>query len=139
MAAKVTARDDAVARWLRDRGCSDQVVAGGLEGLLARWEAFVDSVDGYPFALDDYLNDLDARDLLGGALVVAPVAEAEAARERLAVADARMRAQVVPAGGCLWGEAVAEDEGWTPVTHWWYFTRPRRPGDQLAEDLGSRQ
>lgn len=133
----MTGRTDPVATWLRERGCSEQVVAGSLEGLLSSWERFVESVaEGYRFTLDDYLNDLDVRDLITGALAVAAERDAVGAGAGLARADARMRALVVPAGGCLWGEMVAEDEGWTPETHWWYFTRPRNPGPDLALDLG---
>ncbi len=50
-----------------------------------------------------------------------------------------MKALVVPAGRCLWGEAQAEENGWTPEANWWYFTRPADPGPELAEDLETRR
>ena len=128
-------RDDAVRDYLRLRGAASHVVAGGLEGLLEAWERTVEQIEvGYPFTLDDYLNDLDTRDLLAGAMEKAPAADA--ARARLAAADIRLRALLVPTDECLWGEGVAEDEGWSRNTHWWYFGRPRNPGPDLAEDLG---
>ena len=68
----------------------------------------------------------------------APEAVAAAVRERLDRADDRLRALLVPAGRCLWGSGVAEDEGWTPETHWWYYMRPKHPGPDLAADLGLR-
>lgn len=128
---------DPVAAWLRDHGSGEQVVAGGLNGLLSSWERFIQLVaKGYSFTLDDYLSDLDVRDLIEGVLAVAPADDAAPARDRLATLDARLRALVVPAGGCLWGENVADEEGWTPESHWWYYTRPRHPGPDLALDLG---
>lgn len=130
-------KKDRVREFLESQGCADHVLAGGLEGLLAAWERTVDEVArGYPLTLDDYLNDLDVRDLLAGAVARAPDEAAAAARERLDRADARLRARLVPAGRCLWGNGVAEDEGWTPATHWWYYMRPAHPGPDLAADLG---
>lgn len=127
--------DDAVRDYLRLRGAASHVVAGGLDGLLETWERTVEQIEvGYPFTLDDYLNDLDIRDLLAGAIEM--VSGAAAARARLTAADTRLRALLVPTEECLWGEGVAEDEGWSRNTHWWYFGRPRNPGPDLAEDLG---
>lgn len=131
----MTRRDNAVRDYLRLRGAASHVVAGGLDGLLDAWEQTVERIAvGYPFALDDYLNDLDTRDLLAGAIEKAP--EAEGARARLAAADTRLRSWLVPTEECLWGAGVADDEGWSPSTHWWYYSRPRNPGPDLAADLG---
>ncbi|HEU4830294.1 MAG TPA: hypothetical protein VFT04_13965 [Gemmatimonadales bacterium] len=130
-------RADAVRDYLQLRGAAAHVVAGGLEGLLEAWDRLVGEVDrGYRFTLDDYLNDLDVRELLAGAIERAGEPDAERARARLEAADERLRHLVVPTGECLWGAAVAEDEGWSPEMHWWYFSRPRRPGRALAADLG---
>ena len=55
----------AVHVFLLSRGCPDDVVEMGLEGLLLEWERAVAQVEsGYPLGLDDYLNDLDGRQLL---------------------------------------------------------------------------
>jgi hypothetical protein len=133
----VKRRSDTVRDYLRLRGAASHVVAGGLEGLLESWERIVEQVEvGYPFTLDDYLNDLDTRDLLEGAIDRTP--DADAARARLTAADARLRSSLVPADECLWGAGVADDEGWSRNTHWWYFSRPRNPGPDLARELGLR-
>ena len=128
--------NDAIRRFLSERGCPDDVVEAGLEGLVSGWEHTVGQVaSGYPLGLDDYLNDLDGRQLLDEALDLAPWAAGAALRQRVSEADTRMKSVVVPASECLWGAAVAEAEGWTPEHEWWYFRLPRSPGAVLREDL----
>jgi hypothetical protein len=128
---------DPVSEFLARRGCPPHVVAGGLEGLLARWERVVDEVDAvYRLGLDDYLDDMDLRQLLEEALAVAPPAAGDAVAPRLREADERMRELVVDWGRCLWGEEQAREHGWTPERNWWYFTRPAGPGLELREELG---
>lgn len=127
---------DPVQRYLLQRGSAAHVVRGGLRGLLEGWERVVDQVAaGYALGLDDYLNDMDLRDLIEGALPLAAQSERASAAARLAAADARLKALVEPAGSCLWGAAAAREHGWTPERQWWYFTRPRRAGAELLADL----
>ena len=127
---------DAVRRFLSERGCPDEVVDAGLEGLVSEWERTVDQVSsGYPLGLDDYLNDLDGRQLIEEVMTLAPWALNPAMSRRLHAVDERMKALVVPAPKCLWGEAVADSEGWTAEQEWWYFTMPRAPGPLLEQDL----
>ena len=129
---------EAVRDFLRRRGSASHVVEGGLPGLLRMWERLVASVErGYPLTLDDYVNDLDGRQILAETLAALPQAATPAQRERLARADARLRAASRP-GPCLWGDANAQAHGWTPRTHWWYFRHPKNPGAELAAALGSR-
>ena len=65
----MSASDGSVADFLRARGCSAQVVDGGLAGLLARWAATVEELAaGYRWTFDDYLNDVDGRQILEEAL-----------------------------------------------------------------------
>jgi hypothetical protein len=130
---------DPVRDLLERRGCPAHVVAGGLNGLVEQWEHAVDDVEEiYPLGLDDYLNDMDNRQLIEEALEVASEAERRAATPRIRRADERMRALIEPAGRCLWGADLAEQHDWTPQRNWWYFTRPREPGPELAEDLENR-
>jgi len=126
-----------VTRFLSERGCPDDVVEGGLEGLIAAWKRVADHVaDGYSLGLDDYLNDLDGRQLLEEALAHATDEERASAMPRIRRTDERMKSLVVPTLECLWGDKVAEQEGWSPESHWWYFSLPRAPGELLREDLG---
>jgi hypothetical protein len=132
---------DPVRELLRARGSAAHIIEGGLLGLLESWETLVRAVEeGYTLGLDDYLNDLDVRQLLEDALAVAIVAERKAIVPRLQRADEQMQAIVNPTEVCLWGDEVAEEEDWTPKNNWWYFSRPRH-GDpeflaELAEAVG---
>lgn len=61
--------DDEVRQFLIDNGYPNHIVRGGREGLIHRWQQFVDEVEnGYEYGLEDYRNDLDLRgaiELLG--------------------------------------------------------------------------
>ena len=128
---------DPVRRYLQERGAAAHVVEGGLDGLVRGWEETVESVaGGYPLdTLDDYLNDLDGRQILADALAVAARNDAERLRPRITAADARFRALVVPTARPLWGERAATAHGWTPDRSWWYWSRPRRAGAELDREL----
>lgn len=127
---------DPVRELLRTRGSAAHVIEGGLPGLLESWENFVGTVEeGYTLGLDDYLNDLDARQLLADALAVAPSKESAAMAARLQRADEQMQALVQPTEVCLWGDEVAGEEGWTPKNNWWYFSRPRHGELEFLAEL----
>jgi hypothetical protein len=127
---------DPVRELLRERGSAAHVTEGGLPGLLESWENFVRTVEeGYTLGLDDYLNDLDVRQLLEDALAVATVAERKAAVSRLQRADEQMQAIVRPTEVCLWGDEVAEEEGWTAKNNWWYFSQPRHGDPEFLAEL----
>ena len=128
-------KKDPVRDFLGKKGCPEHVLEGGLPGLAKNWEQVVREVKkGYALTLDDYLNDLDGRQILEEALRMAPEAERKKIRERIDRADRKMQALVEPAGKCLWGSEVAEAEGWTPEKNWWYFSRPKKgDADFLAE------
>ena len=125
--------DDPIRRYLRERGSAAHVVAGGVEGLVLRWEETAAAVSaGYALTLDDYLNDLDGRQILEDVMRSMPPADGGLAR-RIGRADALMRAATVPAGRCVWGDD--ERPGRDPVRSWWYFVVPGRPGEDLVADL----
>ncbi len=126
---------DPVRRVLADRGCTEEIVNGGLAGLLDRWRAIVASIDAeYALGLDDFLNDMDVRDALAAVLLVAPPPEQRAAQQRLEPLDTRLRAATVQTG-CLWGEDVEEDDGLDPNREWWYYRRPTRLNEEFAGEL----
>ncbi|HQR18492.1 MAG TPA: hypothetical protein PK948_08970 [Gemmatimonadales bacterium] len=122
----MTPRDaDRLAEFLRAEGAPDAVVHGGLEVLLSGWERTVGAVEaGYPGDYEDYLADLDGRQLLAQALSRITRAQAEAVAARLEALDLRMRAATTPVARCVWGAIVADEEGWTAEGNWWYFVRP---------------
>jgi len=127
---------DPVREFLRKRGCPEHVVKGGLRGLVENWEEVVRSVEeGYSLGFDDYLNDMDGRQLLGESLAMAAGEEKKRGLLRTRRADAKMQALVRPAGRCLWGDETARQEGWTAMKNWWYFSRPIRAGEDLLAEF----
>lgn len=136
MTQRASGPNDPVREYLKRSGAPYSVVAQGLRGLVENWERVVTQVvEGYNLTLDDYLNDMDGRQMLANALELAPPEVREAFLPRVRDADMRIRLNLVPAGRCLWGGIVAEDEGWTADSHWWYFEQPRSPGPRLREEL----
>ena len=128
--------NDAVSRFLKTRGCPAEVAAAGLEGLVAGWERTAAQVrGGYPLGLDDYLNDVDGRQLIEDVVASVPEASEPALMLRIQAADLAIQESIVSTEECLWGDAIAESEGWTPGDNWWYFGLPREPGPQLREEL----
>jgi hypothetical protein len=129
---------DAVSDYLAKRKVAPHVIGLGLAGLIADWERVTDEIaDGYGLGLDDYLNDLDLRQILHDVQRDVPVAWTDALTKRLQAADRHARTHLVPQPTCLWGDSVAKRYGWTAAENWWYFHRPRRPGAELAEDLAT--
>jgi hypothetical protein len=127
---------DPVRVYLSERGCGEHVIEGGLEGLVESWEKTVREVEeGYSLTLDDYLNDLDARQLIADALTVATDQQRERINEQLSQADEKMRGLTEPTKVCLWGEEVAEEEGWTAKENWWYFARPIKADAELLAEI----
>ncbi|HEX9894446.1 MAG TPA: hypothetical protein VGA78_11015 [Gemmatimonadales bacterium] len=127
---------DPVFVFLQSQGCSRAVVAAGLPGLVATWERIVESVaEGYQGSLEQYLNDMDTRELLNEAWQTARRDQQEESAKRLDAVDRHMRGLVIPTTHCLYGDLVAEDEGWTAESHWWYFSRPAAPGRLLMTEL----
>src|SRR5678815_1499979 len=94
--------------FLRARGCPEPVVSAGADGLVEEWENLVDRVEkGYPLGLDDYLNDLDGRELIAALMSAVARALTPVQKRRLVAADERMRAAVQPLEHCLWGDRLA--------------------------------
>jgi len=127
---------DPVGEFLEKRGYPEHVVKGGLQGLTVNWEEVVRTVEeGYSLGLDDYLNDMDGRQLLEEVLPLAPAGDKEAVLKRIRQADAKLQWFVKPAGRCLWGDETARQEGWTANKNWWYFSIPTRPGEELLKEI----
>lgn len=131
----MTQQPDRIRQYLRRRGCAPSVVKGGLDGLLEHWDSLVQAVEeGYDLTFDDYLNDMDLRDVLQGALEVASTDEKKKAEDRLGSLDERFKDLSVECAP-IWGEKVARENGHDPVEHWWYFRRPRKPAPDFEEEL----
>ena len=127
---------DPVREYLKEKGCAPQVIEGGLAGLVENWEKIVASVgEGYALGLDDYLNDLDTRQLLEESLAVAAPEQRKAVTDRVRESDEIMKTAVEPVGKCLWGDEVAEEEGWTAKNNWWYFSQPVKAEAELLAEI----
>jgi hypothetical protein len=117
-------RADPVRRYLKKRGVRPDLVEGGLPGLVARWQAIVDEVaGGYKLTLDDYLNDMDVRDIIAGALAVAEAKERRTIERPLALADETFLAATNPENT---GDPQNPPNPANPSENWWYFRKPRR-------------
>jgi hypothetical protein len=130
---------DKVRRFLARRGSPDFVVEGGLAGLVQRWKETARAVRrGYPLGLEDYLNDLDGRQLIAEVLPLATPAERKKLRSRVIEADTVFRNHSKAVRFCLWGAREASRRGWTSRRNWWYYRFPTAPGDVLQADLADR-
>lgn len=129
----MTSSADAVRDLLRARGCPSHVVDAGLDGLVGVWVRFADElVAGYPLGLDDYLNEVDVRQLLAEALAVSPADLA--VEKRVVMADDLFRAATEATVKCLWGETNAERSGYNAERNWWYFALPNNSNEDFLLD-----
>ena len=132
----MSASHDPVQEYLVERGCAEHVVTGGLAGLLDAWETFAKALGkGYAQSLDDYLNDLDARQILADAWVKASPAQRSALQSRLQAADRRVRTATSTSEVCLWGSKIARRERYTAEANWWYYAVPKKPAPALRAEL----
>ena len=104
-----------------------------LEDLVARWERIAKHAATYNLTLDDWLNDLDLRDMIGRQLVETSAANAADIRSRLAFADKTFREATLDAKQSLWGPTAGGEHH--PTRHWWYFRYPSAPGAAIRRDL----
>ncbi len=123
--------DARIDAYLVRRGVASHLAGIGLDGLIGRWGAVADEVStGYAGDLDEYLNDLDLRQILDDA--VAAVAETRGGLlARLRDVDTRFVAHTRPVDTHLWGAAGRGDAN----RSWWYFRVPLRMSEEMAEDL----
>ncbi len=128
----MTRRDD-VQVFLRDRGLADELVEAGAEGLVARWEQAARDAERecYPFGVEDWLNDLDGRQLIHGLGAALPGAFASALLARLEDADARIRSVAEVSLECMWGAGLAKRLRWSAKREWWYWLRPRKVNEDF--------
>lgn len=118
---------DAVRRYLIERGVREDLVHEGLPGLVHRWTRIVHEVArGYSLTLDDYLNDMDIRDIIAGALRVADQKARDAIHQSLNDADQTLLSVTIPASSVQISENLANPENLPNLDRWWYSRRPER-------------
>ena len=129
---------DAVDRYLAERGVADHVRARGLRGMIDDWARIAASAERYDLTLDDWINDLDLRDIIAGALRVASPSEQRRVRTTLERADDRFRAATVECARPLPGAGAGESAQPPDAPGaWWYRRAPARPGATMRDDLAA--
>ena len=107
-------------------------MARSLGELVARWEEIARDAATFDLTLDDWLNDLDLRDMIDRQIDSLAVDES-ILRSRLESADRAFREATREAKRSLWGlHAGAKHDA---TRQWWYFRYPSRPGRSMRHDL----
>ena len=106
--------------------------------LIDQWAEFTaDLARGYSFDLDNWLNDVDVRELILEALPMFSREEMGDHALKLDAADAAFRAGTRDFKRCIWGHGTQRKEKWTPQKNWWYFRTPRSSNAQLEDELAT--
>jgi hypothetical protein len=128
---------DPVQEYLRERGQPSHVVKMGLKGLVMNWEKVVAELvfDGYRFGLRDFINDLDRRVVLAGALRHLGGAVPENMRARVEATDEKFRNATWAASRCLLDDDAVAARGLSRELDWYFYRVPRRYLGNFARDL----
>ncbi|MBN9537654.1 MAG: hypothetical protein J0H77_13135 [Alphaproteobacteria bacterium] len=107
--------------------------------LIDQWVAFTADLEGkgYSFDLDNWLNDVDVRELILEALPMFSREEMGEHALKLDKADETFLTATRDFKRCVWGHGTARKERWTPEKNWWYFRTPRRSNAQLEDELAT--
>ncbi len=110
-----------------------------LQELIDQWATFAGDLEreGYTFDLDNWLNDVDVRELILEALPMFSREEMGDHALKLDAADQAFRAATREFKRCVWGSGTARKEKWAAQINWWYFRTPARSNDQLEDELAT--
>ena len=110
-----------------------------LQELIDQWATFAGDLEreGYTFDLDNWLNDVDVRELILEALPMFSREEMGDHALKLDAADQAFRVATREFKRCVWGSGTARKEKWTAQINWWYFRTPARSNDQLEDELAT--
>lgn len=102
-----------------------------LDGLLSDWEAFVKQVEeGYPSGVDEYTNDLSARDLLEEILLSISGPPKRRLARLIRPLDDRFKAATCPDDGRLLSRFLDLPD------RWWWSRIPGKLAGELASSIG---
>src|SRR5919112_746338 len=93
-----------------------------LRAMIAQWEEIARHAATYNLTLDDWLNDLDLRDMIAREMAITSTADRDVLQPRLESADHAFRDATRESNGSLWGPASGASHHAT--RHWWYFRYP---------------
>ena len=103
---------------------------------VARWGKIVEALErGWRFDLDDWLNDMDLRQLIHDGWPLYGPDEKAAVEAMIRQADSHFLLHTVDAGKCLWGRKTARRERWSATRNWWYFRKPRKAETAFIEEV----
>jgi hypothetical protein len=108
-----------------------------LRDLIEQWAEFATDLqrNGYGLDLDNWLNDVDVRELILEALPMFSREELGDHALKLDAADEAFRDGTRQFKRCVWGSRASRKEKWTPQKNWWYFRTPIRSNPDLEDDL----
>ena len=112
---------------------------GELRDLVDQWATFATDLarKNYTFDLDNWLNDVDVRELILEALPIFGPEDLDDLVQKLDNADKTFMAATKPLKRCAWGSGTAKKEKWTAQNNWWYFRSPLRSNAQLEDELAT--
>jgi len=106
--------------------------------MVDQWAAFVAGLaEPYIFDLDNWLNDVDLRQLIHEAIPMFGADEVGEATRNLDEADAAFLLATHEVRTCLWGSKTARREHWTATRNWWYFRAPRHSNAELDAEIAA--
>ena len=110
-----------------------------LRELVDQWAAFVTDLErqDYSFDLDNWLNDVDVRQLVAEALPMFSREEMGDHALKLDDADGLFMAATRDFKRCVLSSGTAKREKWTAQKNWWYFRTPQRTNAQLEDELAT--
>lgn len=110
-----------------------------LQELIDQWARLASDLErqDYTFDLDNWLNDVDVRELILDALPMFSREEMGDHALKLDEADRTFMAATRDFKRCVWGHGTARKEKWTPQENWWYFRTPTRSNPQLEDELAT--
>jgi hypothetical protein len=112
---------EAVHQFFKNQRYSKKVIEGGLDYALATWRDNVDRIArGKLRSFDDYLNDMDMRELLYEAFGLMSETEKKPIMDEVAALDQKLLAATIEVPQCIWGLGAGYDR----MTEWWYYRLP---------------
>lgn len=107
--------------------------------LVDQWSTFTADLvkQGYNFDIDNWLNDVDVRQLIEEARAMFSREEMGDHALKLDAADKGFIEATKDFKRCVWSSRTAKQEKWTVTRNWWYFRTPRRSNGQLEDELAT--
>lgn len=113
-------REYCIKRDFAERVCNE-----GLDYLLETWKRTVNEIsEGYRGLFDEFLNDMDGRQIISELMPFATEEERTRMLEPLASLDDSFLKGTRAVNVCIWGENQAAKHGYDLHQNWWYYRIP---------------